>query len=295
MIRSMTGFGAAEARHDHWMVRVELRSVNHRDLQVSFRLPEAFHLRELELQRVVEAQVRRGHVRLVLSAQLDSGRTEVLVDTEHLRGYLLALKDLAGIEQTPVHVDLASLLRLPGALKDVTTDTSLREELWPVVKQVARDALAEMVGMRQTEGANLAGQLGQLCDDVESRLAGVEGCSGQLIAAYRDRLKERIEKLLAGTGVAVSEDSLAREVAFFAERSDVSEEVARLHSHLAQFREALDGDEEAVGRRMEFLGQEMLREANTMAAKMAACEQLATVMEIKGLVDRLREQVRNVE
>ena len=114
-------------------------------------------------------------------------------------------------------------------------------------------------------------------------------------AAYRDRLNERIEKLLAGTGVAVSEDSLAREVAFFAERADVSEEVARLRSHLAQFREALESDEEAVGRRLEFLGQEMLREANTMAAKLPAGDQIRDAMALKGLIDRVREQVRNVE
>ena len=114
-------------------------------------------------------------------------------------------------------------------------------------------------------------------------------------AAYRDRLTERIETLLDGTGVAAGEEALAREVAYFAERADVSEEVARLRSHVAQFRDALDSDEEAVGRRLEFLGQEMLREANTMAAKLPAGDQIRDAMDLKGLIDRVREQVRNVE
>ena len=295
MIRSMTGFGAAEVQLDQWTVQVELRSVNHRDMQVSFRLPDAFSLKEVELQKLVERHLHRGHIRFVLNARLKSGQTEVLVDAEQIEGYLHVLKGLAARQDVPAHLDLASLLRLPGVLRDVTTDEELRAQLWPSALEAAGAALEALVEMREAEGANLARQLRELCEAISECVAGIEAATADVTAAYRDRLEERVAKLLAGTGVPVNDDSLAREVAFFAERSDVSEEVARLRSHLDQFREALDGDEGAVGRRMEFLGQEMLREANTLAAKLPAGEQIRDAMELKGLVDRIREQVRNVE
>jgi len=295
MIKSMTGFGAAEVQLDQWTVQVELRSVNHRDMQVSFRLPDAFSLKEVELQKLVERHLNRGHVRLVLNARLKSGHTEVLVDAEQIEGYLHVLQGLAARQDVPAHLDLASLLRLPGVLRDVTTDEELRAQLWPAALDAAGAALEALVAMREAEGANLARQLLELCEAVRKCVARIEAATADVTAAYRDRLEERVAKLLAGTGVPVNDDSLAREVAFFAERSDVSEEVARLRSHLDQFREALDGQEEAVGRRMEFLGQEMLREANTLAAKLPAGEQIRDAMELKGLVDRIREQVRNVE
>jgi len=295
MIKSMTGFGAAEVQLDQWTVQVELRSVNHRDMQVSFRLPDAFSLKEVELQKLVERHLNRGHVRLVLNARLKSGHTEVLVDAEQIEGYLHVLQGLAARQDVPAHLDLASLLRLPGVLRDVTTDEELRAQLWPAALDAAGAALEALVAMREAEGANLARQLLELCEAVRECVARIEAATADVTAAYRDRLEERVAKLLAGTGVPVNDDSLAREVAFFAERSDVSEEVARLRSHLDQFREALDGQEEAVGRRMEFLGQEMLREANTLAAKLPAGEQIRDAMELKGLVDRIREQVRNVE
>ncbi|MCK4374902.1 MAG: DUF1732 domain-containing protein, partial [Candidatus Brocadiae bacterium] len=116
-----------------------------------------------------------------------------------------------------------------------------------------------------------------------------------LMVTYRDRLRERVERLLEGTEVPVNEDSLAREVAFFADRSDVSEEIERLRSHLAQLREALESEDAPVGRKIEFLGQEMLREANTMAAKVPAGAQVRQVLELKSEIERLREQARNVE
>jgi uncharacterized protein (TIGR00255 family) len=295
MIRSMTGFGAAEVQSDQWTVRAELRSVNHRDLQVSFRLPDAFYAKEVELQKLLEQHVRRGHVRLTLAAQVKEGRADVLVDSGQLEGYLRVLKDLAARQDVPARLEFAALLRLPGVLRDVTTDPELHEQLWPAALEAIRAALAGLIEMRTAEGANLAAHLREVSDAVEEGVARIERAAPEVTAAYRDRLKERVEKLLAGTSVPVAEDSLAREVAFFAERSDVSEEVARLRSHLAQFREALDSDEEAVGRRLEFIGQEMLREANTMAAKLPAGDQIRDAMELKGQIDRVREQVRNVE
>jgi uncharacterized protein (TIGR00255 family) len=149
--------------------------------------------------------------------------------------------------------------------------------------------------MRRAEGANLWRELHEVCASVGKLVDSIEREQAGLVAAYRDRLKERVDRLLAGTDVQVNEESLAREVALYADRSDVSEEIARLRSHLEQFREALDGNETPVGRRMEFLGQEMLREASTMAAKIPAGAQVRQVLDLKNEIERLREQVRNVE
>jgi uncharacterized protein (TIGR00255 family) len=296
MIRSMTGFGTGEVRQGEWAVRVEVRSVNHKDLQVSFRLPEAFRLKEYELQKLVEQRVRRGHLYLSLACSPAGGETSVLIDAHKLRGYVAALRGLAEAEGVPFQVDMASLLRLPGAIVDVTTDEDLREQLWPGVVEATRRAMDDLVEMRRVEGDNLHAHLNEIREAIGGLVDAVAQEQGGLVAAYQERLRERLTRLLEGADVPVKEDVLAREVALYADRSDVTEEIARLRSHLEQFRDALDGDEtEPVGRRMEFLGQEMLREASTAAAKIPGSSQIRRVLDLKSQIDKLREQVRNVE
>jgi uncharacterized protein (TIGR00255 family) len=291
----MTGFGAAEARGEQWVLQAEARSVNHRDLRVSFRLPDAFQMKEFELQKIVEERIRRGHLYFSLVCRPLTGQSPMLVDQDRLKGYLAALRRVAEAEQMPLNVDLSVLLRLPGALRDATTDAELGEGLWPLVRQAAGEALDALVAMREAEGANLRGQLQELAGAIEGMVGEIEREQGAFVEAYRERLCERVAKLLQGTDVPVDEDSLAREVAFQADRSDVSEEIERLRSHLEQLREALDGEENPVGRKLEFLGQEMLREAGTIAAKAPAGPQVRLALELKSQVEKLREQVRNVE
>jgi uncharacterized protein (TIGR00255 family) len=295
MIWSMTGFGSAEAECGQWALRVEVRSVNQKDLRLSIRLPDAFQSRQFELQKAVERKVGRGHLYVEVACRPAAGAGEVLVDAETVRDYVAALRRLAEAEGLPVQMDLAALLRLPGALKDMAADEELLDELWPEVLKTTDAALDALVAMRRSEGEHLQAQLQEICDAIEGLTAGIEREQQGLVEAYRDRLLERVEALLAGTDVPVNEESLAREVALFADRSDVSEEVARMRSHLAQFREAMGEAGAPVGRKMEFLGQEMLREANTMASKMPAGPQVRQALELKSEVERLREQVRNVE
>ncbi len=295
MIRSMTGFGSAELHRDQWTVRVECRSVNHKELQLTFRMPDAFRLKEIELRRLVEARMRRGHAYVVLTCQARAGQSANMVNEKAVRDYVEMLKGVAEAADIPFQADLASLMRAPGVMKDMATDEDLRDELWPDVLAACTQALDGLLEMRATEGENLARQLRDLCDGMTARIDAVAGGLGDAVADYRDRLAARLQRLLEGVDTPVSEEALARETAYYAERSDVSEEIERLRSHLAQMAEALDGGDEPVGRRMEFLGQEMLREANTMAAKIPAGDQVAEVLELKGDVERLREQARNVE
>ncbi|MGD2174463.1 MAG: YicC/YloC family endoribonuclease [Candidatus Brocadiaceae bacterium] len=291
----MTGFGFAEQMCERWVLRVEVRTVNHRDLQVSFRVPESFRLKEVELQKLAEKQVSRGHLYLSLTCEPRKGSAGVLLAEDTVADYLQALKTVSAAQGVPFEVDLASVLSLPGALRDLNADEELRDVLWESVVETSEEALDALVEMRRTEGANLSRQLVELCDTMAELVDGIEEEQGSFVPAYRDRLRERVNRLLEGTEVELNEESLAREVAICADRCDVSEEIARLRSHLDQFREALEGPDVPVGRKMEFIGQEMLREASTIAAKVPAGQQVRQVLELKTAVERLREQVRNVE
>ncbi len=295
MISSMTGFGTAETQCDQWLLCVDVRSVNRKDLQTSFRLPESFYLRESELQKLVDRKVSRGHVSFCLRCRPRSGGPSVLIDEDYVRRCLSRLRDIAEAEGVPFQADLASLLALPGAMKDAAQDEDLREELWPHVMATAEAALDALVRMRRAEGEALSRHLTELCSAIGAQVDAVEKAQGDFVARYRDKLLERVSKLLEGTGVTLDVDALAREVAIYADRCDVSEEIERMRSHLAQFREALQAEGEPVGRKMEFLGQEMLREAGTMSAKVPAGPQVVQVLELRSNVDRVREQVRNVE
>ncbi len=295
MIRSMTGFGTADCLCREWFIRVELRSVNHRDMQVNFRLPEAFRLKEVELQKLVEKHVHRGHVYFGLTIEPHGTSAPLLVDGERVESYLDVLEELVAGRGIPCSVDMASLLQLPGAMKETALDEELRESLWDAVLSTGGAAVEALVQMRREEGRNLSGQLSALCERIAELTDDVEAEQASFVPAYRDRLVERISRLLEGTGVTLNDDTIAREVAVYADRCDVSEEIARMRSHVEQFRGVLAGPEEPVGRKMEFIGQEMLREAGTMAAKVPAGRQVDDVLELKTTIERLREQVRNVE
>jgi len=296
MIRSMTGFGRAEVSRDGVVVRAEVRSVNHRDLQVTCRVPDAFHPREAALQKQLGNGIRRGHLYLWLSCERDRSEPEAELDEDVLRGYIRQIKRLAAEEGVEPNIDFSSLLRMPGAMRQPARAQDLSEAAWPIVEEAVAAAREVLVRMRGVEGANLAGQLTEIVSEIERRVTVIEGEQDKFVPHYRDRLRERIAKLLAGTGVAPGEEALAREVAMQADRCDVSEEIARLRSHTEQFRAALaDDDAKPVGRKMEFLGQEMLREAGTIAAKVPSGPQVEQVLEIRTQVERLREQVRNVE
>ncbi len=295
MICSMTGFGRAEEQCGHWTVLVEAKSVNHRDLQISFRVPDMLQAREHKLQKLAEKKLHRGHVYVNVSCRYTTESAAMGLNAEAARDYLGALKEIANSADLPVQVDLAALLRLPGVLKDTAVDETDAEELWPGVERATEACLDKLVEMRRAEGANLNDQLSDLADGIEAHTSAIEKAQDSFVPAYRDRLRERIARLLEGTDVSVREDSLAREVAIYADRCDVSEEIARLRSHVQQFRQALETDGKPVGRRMEFIGQEMLREGGTIAAKVPSGVQVQEVLELKSDVDRLREQVRNVE
>lgn len=295
MVRSMTGFGVAERIWEQWTIRAEARSVNQAGLKLFLRLPEMLRLRENELARIVEQRVSRGHVHLTVDCTLGEDAVDLLADKEKLRSYMRLVKEAAAAEGLPVSVEAGALMSLPGVISSGRLPVQLLEALWSQVLATAQEAVDGMVGMREVEGQNLARQLGAVCADalgrVEALGAGVAGS----VRHYQARLGERVRQLLEGTEATVDEGALAREVAFIAERSDVSEEIARMGSHLEQFGAALQAEGGPAGKKLEFIAQEMLREANTMVAKLPSTEQVQQAIELKLDVNRLLEQLRNVE
>jgi uncharacterized protein (TIGR00255 family) len=291
----MTGSGTATANGAAGRVDAEARSVNHRFLKTSIHLDGALSALEPAVEEHLRARVERGHVTVSLrfTRSSKSRAAAVRVDDEVARAAakkLTALVKRAGLAGP---VTLRDLLAVPGVLGD-----DRRDETPPAVQKLALDALdgavAALVAARAKEGAHLADE----CRSILARIAAARDRiavrAPTLPGAYRDRLTARIATLLEGTGVAPDPAALAREVASFADRCDVAEELARLTAHVRHVEDVLAAGG-AVGRRLDFLVQELHREANTIGSKSPDAETTSTVVEMKADVERLREQVQNFE
>ena len=292
---SMTGYGEANYQSDTLSVAIELRSVNNRYLKVSLRAAEPYNLLEPEFEKVVRRSVRRGTVQAHLRFQRQLAPQDFQINAVAVRSYLTQLKAL-GHELGPADGSalLGQVLALPGVVPEPATAGLSLEQEWPLLEQVLEKALARLQAMRREEGRAMAQELLGLRDFIAGELGQVRERIPRVTEAYRDRLHERLRALLAELDVEIDRKELIKEVAIFAERSDISEEVVRLASHLDQFREVLD-EPESAGRKLEFLTQEMFREANTIGSKASDVEISRHVVEIKGALEKIRELVQNVE
>lgn len=290
----MTGFGRGASTGAGFAVYVDLKTVNNRFLDVHLRAPAELSAVEPQIKRRIGERLARG--RVDVSVALD--RTSEIayeVNRPLLDGYLSALRSLTQDYGVAGEPDINVLARLPGVLqpkRDAVTD-----EMTDGVLRALDGALEELERMRAQEGAALAAALGSHLDEVERRLPVIEAAAPQQIENSRARLARRIEELTArttGTPVEIDAGRLAQEIAYLAERSDIAEELARLRSHLAQFRENLDAAGE-IGKRLDFLTQELNREANTVLSKSTDAGVKEAALAIKAEVEKIREQVQNVE
>ena len=297
MIRSMTGFGAADGRVGSWRVAVEVRTVNHRFFTPTIKLPGALGRWEGDVREALRARVARGHVTMFARVEREAAVSGGLrVDDVQLDAYLDAHERMTRRRGTHgVTVDFAGLLRLPGVLvegggEDEPLVEGTAEELVAIVAEAAR----ALTAMRGAEGARIA-------DVLRERVALMEAAYGRIAERAPSRLVEQRDRLRAAVreladGVAVDEGRLAQEVAVLADRLDVSEEIDRFRAHVAAFRGLLDdAGAEPVGKRLGFLLQEMLREANTTGSKANDAGMLVEVVLVKEELERVREQVENVE
>ena len=294
MIRSMTGYGSAERTVDGVGYAVEIRSVNHRYLKLSFKLPESLQAFETELEKLVRSRLARGSVSLSLRIRCEAGAGVRPVNQAALQHYLNALVPVMENLGSKATIDIASLVQLPGVFEPVEIDDETLGKQLQTVSATTNDALDVLVTMRGDEGRTLQGELCGMCDSIREQLGEVEKRAPVVVEEYHEKLKSRVNLLMKSGGFELEADGLMREVAIYAERSDIAEEVTRLRSHLDQVAQLCEREDQ-VGRTLDFLAQEMLREANTIASKSNDAEVVRRVLEIKGLIDRVKEQVQNVE
>lgn len=291
----MTGFGAAEGEVGGTRVHVEVRAVNHRFFNPSLKLPAALSRWEGEVREALRQRLARGHV--TLTGRLDRGVAGgSLVDETRFAGHVAQLRELQTRYALDPALDVGTVLRMPGIFATEASEpagvdaTATVEQLLAVVVS-AVDALTVM---RADEGARLAGFLAERLTAAEQAMGRIAARAPERIVAQRERLRAAVRELL--DGATVDETRVAHEIAILADRLDVSEEVERFASHVVAFREALGGGvAEAVGKRLGFLLQEMVREANTTGSKANDAAMLADVVAVKEELERMREQVENVE
>ena len=297
---SMTGYAQARLERHGWAVRVTVKSVNHRFLDLKLRLPEGFDLYDLRLRQIVRERIHRGHLELFVNAEPGTA-APLQVNKELAQAYLRAAESLLQGTSAAANVDVVSLLRLPGVIAGlngaVPESIEDQEKLGQALEACVREALAKMDEMRRTEGKHLVAELRERLARITDQVDQVRGLAATLRPAFARRLEARLKELLGGTSIDPAR--LAQESALLAERSDISEELDRLRSHLQQFTKLVDGAGE-LGKKLDFLLQEMHREANTMLSKTPGVESEALAitglaLEIKAEIEKLREQVQNIE
>lgn len=294
MLRSMTGYGEAESRDAEAILRVVARSVNNKGFKVNLKLPETLAGCENELENLVRQHINRGTLDLQVFYERLSTQPEYRVNTAAIIAYYDHLREIQRQLGITAEVDLGALLTLPGSLEKIDGDTRVSPSLLQRLSAVVSAALAKLVQMRQKEGERLGAEIRKSCLRIAELLVRIEQRVPDMLTEYQRRLHERLNLLLRGTEVTVSASDLCREMALFAERCDVTEEIVRLRSHLQELTDALNATE-PVGRKLEFLTQEMFREANTMASKSCDPQMLRWIVEVKQEVDKIREQVMNIE
>jgi uncharacterized protein (TIGR00255 family) len=296
VLLSMTGYGEAHYQSDHLTVAIELRALNNRYLKVSLRAPEPHNLLEPEFEKVIRRTIRRGTIQVHLRIDRQFAAQDYKINLTALRSYVTQLRGLwneLGLGDRGEGL-LGQVLALPGVVPEPGDAASHLEEDWPLLEQVLDQALAKLQAMRLEEGRAMAQEFVQLRDHIADHLDQIRQLTPTVATNFRDRLHERVRSLLAEHDVQIDRSDLIKEVSIFAERSDIAEEVTRLGSHLDQFREILN-EAESPGRKMEFLTQEMFREANTIGSKAGDVAISRHVVEIKGTLERMRELVQNVE
>ncbi len=289
----MTGFGRGSKNLENFTVTVDIKTVNNRFLDVNLRLPNELQPIEGELKKLITERLSRGRV----DVNLNYERSEEIVyelNRPLIAGYIAALKNLKESFELPGEPDLNYIARMPNAFQTAKAD--LNEDYTKAIKDSFESALNELQTMREVEGASLKNELEFRLNEIENLIPKIEGESENVIEEYRERLSKKIADMLekSDSQIEIDQGRLAQEVAYLATRSDISEEITRLRSHIEQFRSIMT-EENDVGKRLDFLTQELNREANTIASKTQNLIVKESSLTIKAEIEKIREQVQNVE
>ncbi len=291
MIKSMTGYGKSNMSKNLREYQVEIKSVNHRYLDVSIKMPRSLSYLEEEIKKAVSAKLTRGKVDAFITFNNNSleGR-DIKINTEIARMYIKELRDLAESEGIVADIPVTEISKLPDVLtiQNNQDDETIKNELLEVTNQ----AIENLVGMRKIEGEKIAQDLFTRIQDIDGKVKKISSLSTGLIEDYVVKLNTRIKELLQDQ--EIDEARLAQEVVIYADKCSIEEEVTRLNSHIYQFRELLNSNE-AVGKKLDFMIQEMNRETNTIGSKANNLEITNEVINMKTQLENIREQVQNIE
>ena len=293
-MKSMTGFGRGNATGEAFNVTVEIKTVNNRYLDIHLRMSQELTPLEMNVRKVINNRLSRGRVDLSISLER-TGSSTYEINRNLIAGYIDALREIQSEFNLAGDVDINTLTRLPGALGQARS--GIDESTTVGIMQAINEALDDLEKMRAIEGATLADEMRMRLSKIEAEIPVIEDAAAGIVDVYRQRVYKRVSELLArGDNQLIELDAgrLAQEVAYLADRSDITEELARLRSHLEQFRVTVDAEGE-VGKRLDFLLQELNREANTVLSKSSEIAIKDAGLAIKAEIEKLREQVQNVE
>jgi uncharacterized protein (TIGR00255 family) len=289
----MTGFGDASAENDGTHYAVEIRSLNNRFFKPVIKLPDTVGGLEPELESMLREKLGRGSITFILKMRSDTAEAAYHLNIPALQTYLKQLQSVQGLERL-VHIDLASLVELPGVCQEPRDETDEILRHGDTIRALAVKAIGKLDAMRRKEGEALFKELMNQIRVIGENLAHIATRAPLVVEDYHRRLLLRINQLLNGAELKVNEGDVIKEVAVFAERADIAEEIQRLSTHCQAFEDSCRTSEHA-GRKLDFIAQELLREANTIASKANDALIARHIVEIKGAIDRLKEQVQNVE
>jgi len=294
LLISMTGFGEARKQTSDMSIAVEVRTINSRHFKLSYRASDGYAALEPEVEAATREVIRRGTIQLNLRVDRSSVADDYRINTDVLDNYRRQLEQYAAGNKLKVSLDPQAFLTLPGVIIEKSRSADDPHEDWPTIEPVVKEALAAMSKMRAEEGVALAADLAHNGRQILEHLDAITRRSPEVTLSYQTRLTTRVQQALSELNVTVEPADLLRELALFADRSDISEELVRLRSHLQQYEAALMLPESS-GRKLEFITQEMGREINTIGSKANDAEISHLVVEIKTALERIREQIQNVE
>ncbi len=288
----MTGFGAGESVDSHWQVSAEISGVNRKQLDVAFGMPQTISAMESDIRKSIAAHVSRGRIHVRISIKSLADRASVLtVDTDLAQQYLDGARQIAEQTGLECNVTVADMMRSPGLfqLEDVELDL---KDVQSTVEAAVEQALQRLVTMQSEEGQHLRDDLEKRLSTIEAEIAKVSANSRDVVDRYRESLHSRLSD--CGLEIDLDDDRVLREIALYAEKSDISEEITRIASHVAQFRKYFASDE-PIGRSLDFLCQELNRELNTIGSKCNHAVIAQSIVDSKTELEKVREQVQNVQ
>lgn len=294
MLLSMTGFGEARAMVEGLHLSAEMRSVNNRHFKLTFRSPDLLARMEADIERILRETISRGTVSLFLRVDRNAETTAARLNSAVLQGYWDQIVNVSRDCGAPEPTSITSLLSLPGVIEDGRWSDGDLAKIVPAVEQLVRTTLDHFQRFRVQEGAAMAADLQKQLTVIVGEVNRIAVLAPQVVSEYRDRLFLRVQEVLQKADVALTPGDLLREVALFTDRSDISEEIVRLRSHIEQFQQLLKSST-SQGRKLEFLCQELFREANTIGSKSNHVGVAHAAVEIKTAIERMREVVQNVE